>query len=95
MQLWQQPCVWGSWPHTVLAWAGKELLAVEVGVPQGYFCVLVYRPHVGVSKFEQRGIWPPTPCMFSFYTQFHPLLLAWSRSSCFQKLLFFVLRKGL
>lgn len=39
MQLWQQPCVWGSWLHTVLAWAGKELGKdpVEAWVPQAYF----------------------------------------------------------
>lgn len=39
MQLWQQPCVWGLWLHTVLAWAGKELGKdlVEAWVPQAYF----------------------------------------------------------
>lgn len=39
MQLWPQPCVWGLWLHTVLAWAGKELGKdlVEAWVPQAYF----------------------------------------------------------
>lgn len=57
MQLWQQPYVWESWLRTVLAWAGKELPTVEVVVPQVSFPVLVCRPHVGVSKFEQRNRW--------------------------------------
>lgn len=89
MPLWQPPCVWGSWLHTVLALAGKELLAVEAGVPQAYFCVLVCRPHVGVFEFDQRGSWALTPCILSFYTQFYPLLLTWSQKRCFHKLFFF------
>lgn len=47
----------------------------------------------GVSKFEQRGSWAPTPCIFSFYTQFHPLLFAWSQSRYFQKFFFIFLEK--
>lgn len=86
MQLWQQPCVWGSWLLTVLAWAGKKLPAAEVGVPQASFFLLVCGPHVHFSKFEQRGNWAPSPCIFSFYTQSYPFLFTWSPRRCFQKI---------
>lgn len=68
---------------------------MEVGVPQVYVPVLVCRPHVGVSKFEQRNRWAPTPCICSFYTHsFIPFFLHGVRGGVFKSLFCFKKKFG-
>lgn len=92
MRLWQQPCVWGLWHHTALAWAGKEFPAVEVEVPQAYFCVLVC-VHGEVSKFE-RGAAGPQLLVFSLSTpNFTPFSLCGVGGVVFRSFFFFLTGK--